>query len=47
MLLLKDLKNLKPKNLILRTYGLKGSEYESEVLTIKSETDFSKFTLKD
>lgn len=36
-----------PKNYIYRTYDLKGSEYDREVLAKKSETDLSKLTLKD
>lgn len=36
-----------PRNLILRTYDLKGSEYDREVLAKKPESDLSKMTLKD
>lgn len=36
-----------PRNLILRTYDLKGSEFDREVLAKKPESDLSKMTLKD
>lgn len=46
-LIMKNLSLGIPRNLILRTYDLKGSEYDREVLAKKSETDLSKLTLKD
>ncbi|CAD8166969.1 unnamed protein product [Paramecium pentaurelia] len=46
-LIMKNLSLGVPKNQILRTYDLKGSEYDREVLAKKSESDLSKLTLKD
>ncbi|CAD8088028.1 unnamed protein product [Paramecium sonneborni] len=46
-LIMKNLSLGIPKNYIYRTYDLKGSEYDREVLAKKSETDLSKLTLKD
>ncbi|CAK79748.1 unnamed protein product (macronuclear) [Paramecium tetraurelia] len=36
-----------PRNSILRTYDMKGSEYDREVLAKKPSSDLSKITLKD
>ncbi|CAD8072993.1 unnamed protein product [Paramecium primaurelia] len=36
-----------PRNQILRTYDMKGSEYDREVLANKPSSDLSKMTLKD
>ncbi|CAD8161005.1 unnamed protein product [Paramecium octaurelia] len=46
-LIMKNLSLGIPRNQILRTYDLKGSEYDREVLAKKSESDLSKLTLKD
>ncbi|CAK74756.1 unnamed protein product (macronuclear) [Paramecium tetraurelia] len=46
-LIMKNLSLGIPRNQILRTYDLKGSEYDREVLAKKPESDLSKLTLKD
>ncbi|CAD8065191.1 unnamed protein product [Paramecium primaurelia] len=46
-LIMKNLSLGIPRNQILRTYDLKGSEYDREVLSKKIESDLSKLTLKD
>ncbi|CAD8075462.1 unnamed protein product [Paramecium sonneborni] len=46
-LIMKNLSLGIPRNQILRTYDLKGSQYDREVLAKKTESDLSKLTLKD